>query len=73
MRVLLDSEISIKDKRDLICGLELADMLALPAKWGALHENGVVEKLSSNFTLKVIGAIRPKHYKNPAGSSKRLI
>ena len=38
---------------------------------GILHENGMVEKLSSNFTIKIIEGIQPNHYKNPAGSNKR--
>ena len=69
IRSLLNSEISIKNKQNLICGLELADMLALPSKWDVLYENKIIEKLDPNFTRNVIEVIQPKYYKN----GKRLI
>ena len=60
---LANDEIKIKRKGDLICGLEIADLLALPSKLDVLHAHEEIGKLTNNFTLGVINALQDKYYR----------
>lgn len=67
---LTSKSLKLKDKTTRICGLELADMLALPIKFLTLHEFGRHETLSQNFTKQVIEEAKPKIRSNDHGEIK---
>ena len=74
---LINAEITLKTKLDLICGLELADLLALPCKIDILCTWGQLETYN-NFTQKVIDTIQVHYHRDSLsgrihGFGKQLI
>lgn len=60
-------DIKIKKKINLIQGLELADLLALPTKLDVLNTYNKISNLNNNFTKKIIEIVQPKYFRGPRG------
>lgn len=74
---LADDVIKFRNKIHLICGLELADLLALNSKIDVLHTYDKIKSLDENFTTKVISEIQDKYYDGVTqvikGNGKKLL
>lgn len=60
-KTLISSELEIRKKTDNISGLQLADMLAYPANRDVLLSYGRIDSCGSEFTARIIAAIRGKY------------
>ena len=60
-------DIKIKRKEQLIQGLELADLLALPTKLDVLASYNQIPELTENFTKIVIDRLQTKYFNGPMG------
>ena len=73
---LASAEIKFRGKAHLICGLELADLLALSSKIDVIHTYNGDLSLRDNFTTKVISSIQYKYYRGSTqakGNGKKLL
>lgn len=74
---LADNQIKFRQKMNLTCGLEFADLLALNSKIDVLHAYGRIKELNENFTARVIAEIQGKYYRGAtnkvAGNGKKLL
>ena len=61
---LIEEDLVLKKKTDLVCGLELADLLALPCKVDILCAWDRIEK-REHFTQKVIDKIQIHYHRDP--------
>lgn len=68
--VLTSKEIKIKDKKAVIPGLELADMLSLASMLDVLLTYGKIKNIISQFTQTIIDLAQPKYYVGPSGQVK---
>ncbi|MCY3804806.1 MAG: DUF3800 domain-containing protein [Candidatus Saccharibacteria bacterium] len=73
---LANNKIKFRQKIHLICGLEMADLLALSSKIDVLKAYNHIDHLSDNFTAQVISVIQDKYYKGNTGvkgNGKKLL
>ncbi len=61
---LTSKELKIKPKSANISGLQLADLLAFPARRYAFKHFGLLEDERETFNERIIEVIKPKFYKN---------
>ena len=55
---LSSSKIKFGSKNDMICGLELADMLAVPMKLFVFKRYGIISEIKSSFTREVLNIVQ---------------
>lgn len=76
---LTSSRLKIKEKRQDIAGLQLADLLAHPAQYDVLREFGLVEEQKSEYGRKVAQILNDSKYNREArtgtivGYGKKLL
>lgn len=60
-KVLTTSQLKVKGKKENIAGLQLADLLAHPAKLGILCSGGILTPAASSFGARLAGEFQNKY------------
>ena len=63
--VLTSKKLKFRPKDRGVAGLELADLLVLAAKLGVLQDGGVINKIQSQFTRKLVDLLESRTKSNP--------
>lgn len=67
---LTSGELKLKKKRENICGLQLADLLAHPAQYDLLHRYGVIENQSSEYGREISRILNDLKYNRDRRTGK---